>query len=65
MASSASPKTTTSLTPARAAASLAVARKGGIVTSRPAPAPASWPASSSAVSRGLATVTAPPAAIAP
>ena len=65
VAPSASPNTTTCRTPALAAAVLAVSRNGGTVTSTPAPEPASWPASSSAVSRGLAPVTVPPAAIAP
>ncbi len=65
MAPAASPNTSTSPTPAFSAAARAVSRNGGTVTSSEAPASVSWPASSPAVSSGLAAVTAPPAAMAP
>jgi hypothetical protein len=65
VAPSASPNTSTSATPAFSAAARAVSRNGGTVTSREAPASASCPASSLAVSSGLAPVAAPPAAMAP
>jgi hypothetical protein len=65
VAPSASPNTSTSPTPALAAAARATSRNGGTVTSTEAPASASWPASSPAVSSGLAPVTTPPAAMAP
>ena len=65
VAPSASPRTTSSRTPAPAAAERAAGTSGGTVTRTEAPASPSWVASSRSVEAGLAPVTVPPAAIAP
>jgi len=61
----ASPRTTSSRTPAAAAAARAAGTRCGTVTRTEAPASASWVASSRSVEVGLAPVTVPPAAMAP
>ena len=65
MAPSARPSTTSSPTPAAAAASRAAGASDGTVTRTDAPASASWVVSSRPVQAGLAPVTVPPAAMAP